>query len=165
MRNGPVVRAIDFYSGKPALDWPIAVALTLVAALLGLGKVDSISSVAEPVSTLSGIFAATAVFVCTATASSSSLIMRVSRAAFPEAFMRTWITSIFALMLGAALPILAIYVGPTHHRLAECVVLAAIALNLVTMARVAWWIRFLGQAEEAEASPEHRTAAPEWFKR
>ena len=154
----------DFYSGRPVLDWAVALVLTGVLALAGVGHIEEISEVAVAVSTLSGIFAATAVFACSAVVQSKSLIMRLARATFPRALMKTWVSIILALMTAATLPIVALYLAAEHARAAEVIVVAAIILNVVVIARVAWWVRYVANAEVDHLDEPHQTQVPDWMK-
>lgn len=157
-------RLSDFYAGNPVLDWVGAGVVTAVLTISGQGHTDALTSIATAVSTLSGIFAATAVFACSAVVQSKSLIMRLARATFPREVMRTWVSIILALMVAATLPIAALYLAAGHARLAEVLVLAAIVLDVVVVARVAWWIRYVARAEVDHLEEPHRTQIPDWMK-
>lgn len=156
-------RLSDFYSGNPSLDWIGAGVITTFLVIAGYGHTDALTAVATAVSTLSGIFAATAVFACSAVVQSKSLIMRLARATFPRAVMKTWVSIILALMVAATLPIASLYLAAGHARLSEVIVLVAIVLDVTVVARVAWWIRYVARAEIDQLEEPHRTQIPDWM--
>ncbi|MGO2311656.1 MAG: hypothetical protein ACTH6A_06500 [Brachybacterium tyrofermentans] len=159
-------RLASFYTSAPWIDWVLAAALFSVAFfLIGLGDSTPVQEVAAPVSALSGIFAATAVFACGALAQSQAVILRVARALFAGDMWRNWVSIIGALALAAALPVFALYADRAFPSVAQALVVLAIALDIVTMIRVLWWVRYIAHAQRDEdtASSRHQTRRPSWM--
>ena len=103
-------RVSDLYAAAPWIDWVLAAVLLAGAYFgFGMGQATPVTEVATPVSALSGIFAATAVFACGALAQSQAVVIRVARTVFAGDMWRNWVSIIGALALAAALPILGLY--------------------------------------------------------
>lgn len=159
-------RVASFYTSAPWIDWILSAALfAVVYFVVGLGKSTPVAEVATPVSALSGIFAATAVFACGALAQSQAVILRVARVLFAGALWRNWVSIVGALTLAAALPIFALYIDHSSPASAEGLVVLAISLDVVTMIRVLWWVRYIARAQHDEdsAPARHRTRRPAWM--
>ncbi|NIB22904.1 hypothetical protein HBA56_04425 [Pseudoteredinibacter isoporae] len=157
-------RVSDLYAAAPWIDWVLAVGLFAGAHfVLGVGQATPVAEVATPVSALSGIFAATAVFACGALAQSQAVIIRVARTVFAGDMWRNWVSIIGALALAAALPILGLYADHGAPHVAKALVVFAIALDVVVMVRVLWWVGYIARAQRDEDAPRHRTRQPSWM--
>lgn len=157
----------NFYARFPALDWVIAVLVSVFVWKFLPGGVLEAMAVEGPglslgTSALAGFLLTAGTFAFTMAYSSRSSTMIFLRSTRPREHGRNWVSALAALTVGAIVSLIAAALWPISHLVAMSMTAGSIALLAMVAGRVLWWITYVMQSEvgDIEATQAGVTRLP-----